>query len=141
MSPYATEWPPIINTCPDYLVYFKNGAQDTCIDLLGINQTGGMLRPWNEDDNPNNPPGDSSKYFPAVYKPGMTGDELKQLKDFTSTYPNLTWEGIISPDGGENGCTMQDAGMGTERECKTVPKKNIPRSVQAPLWANSGKRP
>jgi len=137
MSPYATEWPPIINTCPDYLVYFKNGKTDTCIDLLGINRTGGMLRPWTSDDNPNNPPADSSKYFPAVYKPGMSGSELENLKQIASSYPGLTWEGIIAPDGGENGCTFQNAPPGSQRVCTTVPGKATPPSVQTPLWASS----
>jgi hypothetical protein len=94
-----------------------------------------MLRPWTSDDNPSNPPADSSKYFPAIYKPGMSASELDQLKQLTASYPGLTWEGIISPDGGENGCTFQSPGGGLQRVCTTVKGKAPPPSVQTPLWA------
>lgn len=99
---YTGSWPPIINMCPDYLVYFKRGNQDTCVDLIGVNRSNGGLKRWAKEDTPANPPGDSSKYFPFVYKPGMTDKELANLCRKTMD-AGLTWEGITN---GES-CTFQ----------------------------------
>ncbi len=91
---YKGVWPPIINMCPDYLVYYKNGMQDTCIDMLGVTR-GGSLRPWSKEDTPANPPADSNKYFPHVYKPNLSGEQLKELCKATMD-AGLTWEGITN---------------------------------------------
>jgi hypothetical protein len=99
---YGGAWPPIINMCPDYLVYFKNGSTDTCVDLTGVAREGG-LKPWTQEDI-NNPPASTDKYFNYVYKPGMTGDKLKELCDATMRM-GLTWEGITN---GES-CTYTQA--------------------------------
>jgi hypothetical protein len=93
---YEGAWPPMINMCPDYLVYFKNGQQDTCIDLVGVNR-GGALKPWTKDDSAQNPPRDGAKYFPYVYRPGMPEDKLKQLC-IAAQEAGLTWEGITNGD-------------------------------------------
>jgi hypothetical protein len=93
---YTGSWPPIINMCPDYLIYFKkpNGAE-TCIDMVGVNRSGGGLKPWTQDDSPANPPEDPQKYFPYVYKPGLAGAKLKELCD-KAMENGLTWEGITN---------------------------------------------
>lgn len=92
---YTGQWPPMINMCPDYLVYFKDGMRrDTCVDLAGVNRSGGLLQPWTKEDV-NNPPANPAKYFPHVYKPGMTGDKLKELCTKAMEY-GLTWEGITN---------------------------------------------
>jgi hypothetical protein len=91
---YSGSWPPIINMCPDYLVYYKNGRQDTCIDLTGVNRSSGALQTWTKEEI-NNPPLNPNKYFPHVYKPALTGDKLKELCDKAMEY-GLTWEGITN---------------------------------------------
>jgi len=91
---YSGPWPPLINTCPDYLVYFKNGEKDTCIDMLGVSRNGN-LKSWNKEDNPRNPPQDPNKYFPYTYKSGMTMDQLNTLCQATNA-AGLTWEGITN---------------------------------------------
>ena len=92
---YSGSWPPIINMCPDYLVYFKRGNQDTCIDLTGVSKGGSSLTPWTMEDNPQNPPADDRKYFPYVYR---TGDDESRMKFLcTKTMEaGLTWEGITN---------------------------------------------
>ena len=92
---YTGSWPPIINTCPDYLVYFKKGNQDTCIDLIGVNRSGGSLAPWSQDDTPKSPPQANNKYFYNVYKAGMGNGDLQILCDQARQY-GLTWEGITN---------------------------------------------
>jgi hypothetical protein len=101
---YTGNWPPIINMCPDYLVYFRRGTQDTCVDLLGINRSDGALMPWNKDMNPQNPPAEDKFYFPFVYRAGMTGAQLKTLCEKAMQF-RLTWEGITN---GES-CTFTSA--------------------------------
>lgn len=102
---YTGSWPPLINMCPDYLVYFKNGAQDACVDISGVNRSGGRLQPWSGSDSPSNPPKEPSKYFPYVYKAGMTDTQLQQLCAVTMDM-GLTWEGITN---GES-CTFGMSG-------------------------------
>lgn len=92
---YKGVWPPIINMCPDYLVYYKNGMTDTCVDMIGVNRSGGVLRSWTKEDSPANPPADDTKYFKHVYKPGMTEAQLKELCKATMD-AGLTWEGITN---------------------------------------------
>jgi hypothetical protein len=92
---YTGSWPPLINTCPDYLVYYKKGTVDTCIDLIGVNRSGGALAPWSQDDNPKNPPQAANKYFPFTYKAGMSNDQLQILCN-SAQQLGLTWEGITN---------------------------------------------
>ena len=88
-------WPPIINMCPDYLVYFNWNGADTCIDMSGVNRSGGSFKPWTQDDDFNNPPADASKYFPYVYTAGMTSDQINNLCTQAMAY-GLSWEGITN---------------------------------------------
>lgn len=92
---YTGSWPPIINTCPDYLVYFNRNGRDSCIDLLGVNRSNGVLRPWTKEDTTQNPPVDDTKYFMYSYKPDMKPDQIKTLCDATMA-AGLTWEGITN---------------------------------------------
>ncbi len=91
---YKGSWPPIINMCPDYLVYYKNQTVDSCIDLVGVNNSNGKLQAWSKDDVAN-PPQAADKYFPYVYRPGMTGDQLANLCQ-RAMEAGLTWEGITN---------------------------------------------
>jgi len=85
--------------CPDYLIYYKNTASnslnftDSCVDLLGIGST--YLIPWTTDETKQNPPTAYTKFFPYVYKPGMTEPQLKNLCAMAQQY-GLTWEGIYN---------------------------------------------
>ena len=93
-NPAPAQWPPYINTCPDYLTYYKrtkNGiAQDTCIDRLGVSRN------------------NSLKVFPAGKGDVPTGDEYyfdlttasqdpvkKRIELCNRTIQmGLTWEGV-----------------------------------------------
>jgi len=121
---YNGPWPPLINTCPDYLVYFKNGQKDTCIDLLGVSQNGN-LKPWTKGDNPKNPPPESTgKYFPYTYKPGMTIAQLNVLCENTRAM-GLTWEGITNGEScyDFSSQTTVVAPDGTVSKCPPPPAK------------------
>jgi hypothetical protein len=91
---YTGSWPPVINMCPDYLVYSKSSPiGGACIDMIGVSTNGGLKVFTKEDAT--NPPQDRAKYFPGVYKPGMTEAQLARLCQLTRQY-GLTWEGIYN---------------------------------------------
>lgn len=92
-----TQWPPVINTCPDYLIYFKKGTQDTCIDRLGVSTTN-SLQTWTDEElNAPTSVQQPNKFFPYVYKKGMTAQQLQNLCQQAMVY-GLTWEGITNGD-------------------------------------------
>jgi hypothetical protein len=98
------EWPPVINTCPDYLTYYKraksNGTfQDTCIDLIGVS-TNGTLKVFPKNSNA---PTDDNFYFDAT---GINNfKENRNVLCQRAMSAGLTWEGItngdscVNPDG------------------------------------------
>ena len=91
---YGGSWPPIINMCPDYLVYYKrSGTSDSCVDLIGVSR-GSSLVPWTADDI-KNPPQQANKYFNFVYKPTMTAEQVAGLCN-QAMQAGLTWEGITN---------------------------------------------
>ena len=101
---YTGAWPPIINVCPDYLVYYNRSGTPTCVDMIGVSRSNGVLRPWTQEDTPTNPPVDDSKYFKYVYRPDMKADEVQKLCQAAMS-AGLTWEGITN---GES-CTYMPA--------------------------------
>jgi hypothetical protein len=106
---YQGNWPPMINMCPDYLVYYKrNNSTDTCVDLIGINKDGVAFKAWDNTDSAANPPSDSKKYFNYIYKPGMTKSQLQVLCN-AAMGNGLTWEGICN---GES-CTFDSSAIAT----------------------------
>jgi hypothetical protein len=92
---YTGAWPPVINPCPDYLVYYKEASgQDICIDMLGMSKNGALQVATPEDiKNLATTPLSDNKKFPFAYKPGMTPEQLKALCEATIN-AGLTWEGI-----------------------------------------------
>jgi hypothetical protein len=94
---YTGTWPPVINACPDYLVSIKNAPMgEACVDMIGVNKSGGALKVFTQEDVAN-PPQDRSKYFQGVYKPGLDAKSMKYLCDLTQRL-GLTWEGIYNGD-------------------------------------------
>lgn len=99
-------WPPIINMCPDYLVYFKHSSGvDTCVDMLGVSSNSSLSQ-WNDTDTSTPPDlqssnsyisGSNAKYFKHIYKPGLNAAELKVLCD-KAMEAGLKWEGITNGD-------------------------------------------
>lgn len=104
-SETPVSWPSIINTCPDYLVYYERKmndgtTQNTCVDLLGVSKNG-SLKLFPKDDTP---PVNDDYYFSLTTKstnPVSRNAELCQK----AISLGLTWEGItngescISPSG------------------------------------------
>lgn len=101
----VTSWPPVINTCPDYLTYYPGDRlgnnKNTCIDTIGVSKNG-MLKKFPKDGDA---PTDPSFYFSLTV---TTADKVKELCQ-RAIQSGLTWEGItngescISPNGQPGG--------------------------------------
>jgi hypothetical protein len=103
-SKTPVSWPPTINTCPDYLVYYQrqkdDGTQeDTCIDRLGISKNSSLKVFPQDGDVPT-----SDDYYFSIT---TTTTELSQRKKELcqrAIAAGLTWEGITN---GES-CTVSE---------------------------------
>lgn len=108
-------WPPTINTCPDYLVYYgrlmpDGTTQGSCIDTIGVSRNGALkVFPKGSDA-----PSGNDYYFSlstSSSDPAKKNQELCQR----AISMGLTWEGItngescitpagpIAPSGGGGG--------------------------------------
>ena len=92
-------WPPVINTCPDFLTYYKRTKgtginitkQDTCIDTVGVSRDQTKLAKWPADGSI---PADDKYYFDLTI-PGSGSDEEKRTTMCQRTIDyGLTWEGV-----------------------------------------------
>ena len=109
-------WPPVINTCPDYLTYYKRtksdgSSQDTCVDTVGVSKNG-TLKLFPAQGAP--PSGDEF-YFSLVTTSADSAGRNAELCQ-RAIAAGLTWEGITngescvapsSPNGnggGSGGC-------------------------------------
>jgi hypothetical protein len=97
----VTSWPPTINTCPDYLTYYKrtvNGSSvDTCIDTVGVADQS-VLAMYPSDGST---PDDDKFYFSLVT---TTSDKNTELCN-RAIAAKLTWEGVTNGESciGSNG--------------------------------------
>lgn len=97
----GTAWPPIINTCPDYLTYFKrpsssdaSGYTPSCIDLVGVSRNSVMAK-WRPEFSTENPPEDDKYYFSLVTS---AQDKKKRNEELCNRAleKGLSWEGITN---------------------------------------------
>ena len=119
-NPKQTQWPPYVNTCPDYLTYYQRiksdgTKQDTCIDRVGVSRNG-QLQPFptSGDVNPNN----DAYFFPLATTSSDPTGKLQELCKRTIQY-GLTWEGVtdgescFTPDGSSTGVPSGASGSGS----------------------------
>jgi hypothetical protein len=92
----SSSWPPMINTCPDYLVFVqrtKTGATQpigSCVDPLGVS-TAGMSR-WTWNGQGPMPP-ENEYYFDLDFGT-TTFEELVKARCDRSIEKGVTWEGV-----------------------------------------------
>jgi len=109
-SKTPVSWPPIINTCPDYLVYYKrrkggNVTEDTCIDLIGVSKDA-SIKVFPKDQlfptDPKQPSPPSDDYYFSITTTTTSEDARKKELCDRAKSKKLTWEGITN---GES-CTI-----------------------------------
>ena len=110
-------WPPVINTCPDYLTYYKrpiaNKTQNTCIDTIGVSTKNFPKMVKNPSDETDD------KYFFKL-DTGITDPIKNKIKLCKQAMDSgLTWDGITN---GES-CTASDgsASISPGGECPSQP--------------------
>jgi hypothetical protein len=95
----ASQWPPIINACPDYLTKYNrvvnNVSTPVCIDMVGVSRNS-KLKKWPIDGNE---PSDSTATDGSTYYFTLDGtmeQKCARAKDF-----GLSWEvcDTFSPSG------------------------------------------
>ena len=111
LSKTPVSWPPTINTCPDYLLYYKrktkNGFEDTCIDTIGVSKKG-TLEIFPKETIPS----DDKYYFSLITRSSDPAARNTELCKRTITY-GLTWEGITNGEScitSDGPVTPSDAG-------------------------------
>jgi hypothetical protein len=91
-------WPPLINTCPDYLTYYKRilstgQVQDTCVDRLGVSKNSSL------EIFPKNPAevntANDKYFFPLETASQDVNKRRAELCNRCKDY-GLTWEGIFN---------------------------------------------
>ena len=88
---YTGNWPPIINTCPDYLSLWKDASGPCCVDRVGVSKNQSLLATWTAGtDTPS-----AAQKFTHVYIPSATKTkaQFNALKTAAET-AGLSWEGI-----------------------------------------------
>ena len=89
---YTGNWPPVVNTCPDYLTLYKDASGNSnCVDNIGIANnaitttfksiTTGTVTP------------SQNNIFPVIYTNGLSKTQIAVLKKAADDN-GLTWEGI-----------------------------------------------
>jgi hypothetical protein len=84
-SVYKGNYPPVINTCPDYMSVYRNGTTVGCIDTIGILRNGSGMSTIRRGEIPAD-----KDIFKHIYTPTSDKDDLKKKAEDKS----LTWEGI-----------------------------------------------
>jgi len=123
-TPDSGPWPPMINTCPDYLTYYQRtvgGIQkDTCIDLIGVSKDNSLLTPFPKDGSI---PDSDDFYFDIS---GFSSDPATNSNQMcqAALAKKLTWEGVTNgescvtpaqPSSGDSGSSS-----GTGKGCPAV---------------------
>ena len=98
-SKTPVSWPPMINTCPDYLVYYgrkmpDGTTQDSCIDTIGVSKNGALKRfPKSQKDS--DIPTSEEFYFSLATKSSAPAAKRAELCQRAISF-GLTWEGITN---------------------------------------------
>jgi hypothetical protein len=111
-TPASGPWPPIINTCPDYLTYYQRIVgdikKDTCIDTIGVSKDNSILSTFPKDGTI--PENDS--YYLNIS--GLSSDPATKSTQMCNAAmaQKVTWEGVTN---GESCVTRSTgtAGSGT----------------------------
>ena len=92
----TTKWPPVINTCPDYLTSYQRtigGKSVTaCVDLIGVSKNASL----SVFPSTGGAPTDNKYYFPMNIDPSARlTDEIGKLCSYTQS-AGLSWDGVVN---------------------------------------------
>jgi hypothetical protein len=98
-SPFSEtpgQWPPTLNTCPDYLTFYSRkmsdgSTQDSCIDMIGVSKNGALKVFPKGGDAPTS----DEYYFSLAAKNSSQSGRNQELCQ-RAIGMGLTWEGITN---------------------------------------------
>ena len=85
-KPSSGAWPPIVNSCPDFLSLYVVDNKAVCIDTLGIGKPGGLTK-WTD------PTQTSDQYIFNLFTNLTGNDRAKKLCEECEK-KKVTWEGV-----------------------------------------------
>lgn len=93
-TPSPVQWPPNINTCPDFLTYYplnNNGTiVNTCIDRIGVSRNGNLKKfPTDKAPDPK-----ESSYYLTLPSTNVNDPTIRSQLCALASQFGLTWEGI-----------------------------------------------
>ena len=98
-------WPPTINTCPDYLTYVPALPGDNkygCVDMLGVSSNGGLQKSLPSDiiSGSNLASTNSAKVIPYSSQDVAAANALADVQAICSacSRAGVTWEGVWDGD-------------------------------------------
>lgn len=95
-TPASGPWPPVINSCPDYLTYYqrtKDGIKkDSCIDTIGISKDNSLLSKFPTDGTIP----ESDTYYLDIS--GLSSDPTTKSTQLCNAAMSkkVTWEGVTN---------------------------------------------
>jgi hypothetical protein len=95
-TPASGPWPPVINTCPDYLTYYprtKGGLKkDSCIDTIGVSKDKSLLSTFPKDGTIP----ESDSYYLDIS--GLSSDPATKSTQMCNAAmaQKVTWEGVTN---------------------------------------------
>jgi hypothetical protein len=99
-----TQWPPVINMCPDYLTYIRRLSDNKpgCVDMLGISKNG-QLRQTLASDLSGLTSTVTNKVFPYTsdeINTAISGNDRATITAICNSCKNngITWEGVFDGD-------------------------------------------
>jgi len=88
-----TQWPPKINTCPDYLTFVPPApgaaGNGKCVDFLGVSSNGGLAKATSNAD--------AGFRYSVKDLTGASPTTLQTICDACQT-AGITWEGVYDGD-------------------------------------------
>lgn len=125
-NPSPVQWPPYVNTCPDFLTYYKRkksdgSVTDTCVDRIGVSRNNALqLFPANGQVNPDN----DNYFFPTATQSQDPEAKRMELCRRTIQY-GLTWEGVSDGEtcyssNGTGQAVVPGSGTGTGSGCPST---------------------
>jgi hypothetical protein len=82
----SKQWPPVVNTCPDFLTLTNAGNKRVCIDLVGVSESG--ISKFVDQSNIN-----SAKHVFQLYD-NLSGQQRANALCNECKKHNVTWEGL-----------------------------------------------
>jgi len=95
-TPASGPWPPVINSCPDYLTYFQRTVgglkKGSCIDTIGVSKDNSLLSTFPKDGTI---PENDSYYLDVS---GLSSDPATKSTQMCNAAMNqkVTWEGVTN---------------------------------------------